>query len=164
MNLVTPDFGLLFWMVLSFAILLFILKKFAWKPVLKMIKEREESIAKQLDSAKAAKEQMEQLTAENEKIMRQARAEREEMLRDAKATKDKIVAEAQDAAKIEADKIIAAARLEIQAEKDTAMAELSEKVGQLSVEIAEKILRRELSNETKQGDFMKKLVADISLN
>lgn len=164
MNLVTPDFGLLFWMVLSFAILLFILKKFAWKPVLKMIKEREESIAKQLDSAKVAKEQMEQLTAENEKIMRQARAEREEMLRDAKATKDKIVAEAQDAAKIEADKIIAAARLEIQAEKDAAMAELSEKVGQLSVEIAEKILRRELSNETKQGDFMKKLVADISLN
>lgn len=164
MNLVTPDFGLLFWMVLSFAILLFIIKKFAWKPVLKMIKEREESIAKQLDSAKAAKEQMEQLTAENEKIMRQARAEREEMLRDAKATKDKIVAEAQDAAKIEADKIIAAARLEIQAEKDAAMAELSEKVGQLSVEIAEKILRRELSNETKQGDFMKKLVADISLN
>ena len=164
MNLVTPDFGLLFWMVLSFAVLLFILKKFAWKPVLKMIKEREESIAKQLDSAKAAKEQMEQLTAENEKIMRQARAEREEMLRDAKATKDKIVAEAQDAAKIEADKIIAAARLEIQAEKDAAMAELSEKVGQLSVEIAEKILRRELSNETKQGDFMKKLVADISLN
>lgn len=164
MNLVTPDFGLLFWMVLSFAILLFILKKFAWKPVLKMIKEREESIAKQLDSAKAAKEQVEQLTAENEKIMRQARAEREEMLREAKATKDKIVAEAQDAAKIEADKIIAAARLEIQAEKDAAMAELSEKVGQLSVEIAEKILRRELSNETKQGDFMKKLVADISLN
>ncbi len=164
MNLVTPDFGLLFWMVLSFAILLFILKKFAWKPVLKMIKDREESIAKQLDSAKAAKEQMEQLTAENEKIMRQARAEREEMLRDAKATKDKIVAKAQDAAKIEADKIIAAARLEIQAEKDAAMAELSEKVGQLSVEIAEKILRRELSNETKQGDFMKKLVADISLN
>ena len=164
MNLVTPNFGLLFWMVLSFAILLFLLKKFAWKPVLKMIKEREDSIAQQLDSAKAAKEQMEQLTAENEKIMKQARAEREEMLREAKATKDKIVAEAHDAAKIEADKLIAAARLEIQAEKDAAMAELSEKVGQLSVEIAEKILRRELSNETKQGDFMKKLVADISLN
>ncbi len=164
MNLVTPDFGLLFWMVLSFAILLFILKKFAWKPVLKMIKEREDSIAKQLDAAKAAKEQMEQLNAENEKIMKQARAEREEMLREAKATKDKIVAEAQDAAKIEADKIISAARAEIQAEKDAAMAELSEKVGQLSIEIAEKILRRELSNDTKQGDYMKNLVASISLN
>ena len=164
MNLVTPDFGLLFWMVLSFAILLFILKKFAWKPLLNMIKEREESIAQQLDSAKAAKEQMEQLTAENEKIMKQARAEREEMLREAKATKDKIVAEAQDAAKIEADKIITAARAEIQAEKDAAMAELSEKVGQRSIEIAEKILRRELSNETKQGDYMKNLVASISLN
>lgn len=164
MNLVTPDFGLLFWMVISFAILLFLLKKFAWKPVLKMIKDREESIAQQLDSAKAAKEKMEQLTAENEKIMKEARAQRDEMLREAKATKDKIVAEAHDAAKIEADKLIAAARLEIQAEKDAAMAELSEKVGQLSVEIAEKILRRELSNETKQGDFMKKLVADISLN
>lgn len=164
MNLVTPDFGLLFWMVLSFAILLFILKKFAWKPVLKMIKEREDSIAKQLDAAKAAKEQMEQLNAENEKIMKQARAEREEMLREAKATKDKIVAEAQDAAKIEADKIISAARAEIQAEKDAAMAELSEKVGQLSIEIAEKILRRELSTDTKQGDYMKNLVASISLN
>ena len=164
MNLVTPDFGLLFWMVLSFAILLFILKKFAWKPVLKMIKEREESIAQQLDAAKAAKEQMEQLNAENEKIMKQARAEREEMLREAKATKDKIVAEAQDAAKIEADKIISAARAEIQAEKDAAMAELSEKVGQLSIEIAEKILRRELSTDTKQGDYMKNLVASISLN
>ena len=164
MNLVTPDFGLLFWMVLSFAILLFILKKFAWKPVLKMIKEREDSIAKQLDAAKAAKEQMEQLNAENEKIMKQARAEREEMLREAKATKDKIVAEAQDAAKIEADKIISAARAEIQAEKDAAMAELSEKVGQLSIEIAEKILRRELSTDTKQGDYMKKLVSSISLN
>ena len=164
MNLVTPDFGLLFWMVLSFAILLFILKKFAWKPVLKMIKEREESIAQQLDAAKAAKEQMEQLNAENEKIMKQARAEREVMLREAKATKDKIVAEAQDAAKIEADKIISAARAEIQAEKDAAMAELSEKVGQLSIEIAEKILRRELSTDTKQGDYMKKLVSSISLN
>ena len=164
MNLVTPDPGLLFWMVLSFAILLFILKKFAWKPVLKMIKEREDSIAKQLDAAKAAKEQMEQLNAENEKIMKQARAEREEMLREAKATKDKIVAEAQDAAKIEADKIISAARAEIQAEKDAAMAELSEKVGQLSIEIAEKILRRELSTDTKQGDYMKKLVSSISLN
>ena len=164
MNLVTPDPGLLFWMVLSFAILLFILKKFAWKPVLKMIKEREDSIAQQLDAAKAAKEQMEQLNAENEKIMKQARAEREEMLREAKATKDKIVAEAQDAAKIEADKIISAARAEIQAEKDAAMAELSEKVGQLSIEIAEKILRRELSTETKQGDYMKNLVASISLN
>jgi len=164
MNLVTPDFGLLFWMVLSFAILLFILKKFAWKPVLKMIQEREDSIAKQLDAAKAAKEQMEQLNAENEKIMKQARAEREEMLREAKATKDKIVAEAQDAAKIEADKIISAARAEIQAEKDAAMAELSEKVGQLSIEIAEKILRRELSTDTKQGDYMKKLVSSISLN
>ena len=164
MNLVTPDPGLLFWMVLSFAILLFILKKFAWKPVLKMIKEREDSIAKQLDAAKAAKEQMEQLNAENEKIMKQARAEREEMLREAKATKDKIVAEAQDAAKIEADKIISAARAEIQAEKDAAMAELSEKVGQLSIEIAEKILRRELSTDTKQGDYMKNLVASISLN
>ena len=164
MNLVTPDFGLLFWMVLSFAILLFILKKFAWKPVLKMIQEREDSIAKQLDAAKSAKEQMEQLNAENEKIMKQARAEREEMLREAKATKDKIVAEAQDAAKIEADKIISAARAEIQAEKDAAMAELSEKVGQLSIEIAEKILRRELSTDTKQGDYMKKLVSSISLN
>ncbi|MCQ2975443.1 MAG: F0F1 ATP synthase subunit B [Bacteroidales bacterium] len=164
MGLVTPDFGLLFWMVLSFAILLFLLKKFAWKPVLKMIKDREESIESQLNSAKEAKEQMERLSIENEKIMKEARAEREEMLREAKATKDKIVADAQNVAKIEADKIIAAARAEIQTEKESAMAELSEKVGQLSIEIAEKILRHELSSDTKQSEYMKDLVKNISLN
>ena len=135
MDLVIPDFGLLFWMVVSFTILLLLLKKFAWKPLLKMIQDREDEIAKSLDSANAAKAQMEKMTAENEEIMRQARAEREAMLREAKETKDKIVAEAQSAAKAEADKIIQSARQEIEAEKEAAKAELQSKVAELSVGI-----------------------------
>jgi len=164
MGLVTPDFGLLFWMLISFSILLIILRKFAWKPILKMLQDREDEISKSLNSAQQAKEQMEKLNAENEKILKEARAEREAMLREAKATKDKIVAQAQEAAKAEADKIIAAARAEIAAEKDAAMSELSDKVAELSVQIAEKILRRELDSSDKQNEYVKDLVKNISLN
>jgi F-type H+-transporting ATPase subunit b len=164
MNLVTPDFGLLFWMVLSFSILLIILKKFAWKPILKMLQDREDEISKSLEAANQAKATMEKLNAENEEILKQARAEREAILREAKAAKDKIVSEAQGAAKIEADRIISAARSEIAAEKEAAMAELSAKVAELSVGIAEKILKRELSSADKQNVYVKDLVKEISLN
>ena len=164
MNLVIPDFGLLFWMVLSFSILLIILKKYAWKPILKMLQDREDEISKSLEAANAAKERMEKLNAENEEILKQARAEREAILREAKATKDKIVGQAQAEAKLEADKIITAAKNEIAAEKEAAMAELSSKVADLSVEIAERILRRELDSSVKQGDYVKDLVKSISLN
>lgn len=164
MNLITPELGLMFWMLVSFGILLFLLFKFAWKPLLQMLQEREDDINKSLDSASDAKAQMKKLVAENEAVMKEARAEREAMLREAKSARDKIVAEAQDAAKAEADKIIQAARQEIAAEKDAAMAEISGKVAELSVEIAEKILRRELSSDIKQGDFVSGLVNNITLN
>lgn len=164
MSLVIPEVGLVFWMVVSFTILLLLLKKFAWKPLLKMIQDREDEIAKSLDSANAAKAQMEKLTAENETIMKQARAEREAMLRDAKEAKDKIVAEAQTIAKAEADKMIAAARAEIEAEKEAAKAELQSRVAELSVGIAEKILRHELSAASKQSEYVEELVKNISLN
>ncbi len=164
MNLVTPDFGLLFWMVLSFSILLIILKKFAWKPILKMLQDREDDIAKSLEAADRAKAQMEKLNAENEEILKQARAEREAILREAKTLKDEIISKAQIEAKAEADKIIAAAKSEIASEKEAAMAELSSKVADLSVQIAEKILRKELDSDTKQDSYVKSLVSDISLN
>jgi F-type H+-transporting ATPase subunit b len=151
-------------MVVSFSILLLILRKFAWKPLLKMIQDREDEIAKSLDSANAAKAQMEQLTAQNEAIMKEARAEREAMLREAKETKDKIVAEAQTAAKAEADKMILAARQEIEAEREAAKSEIYSKVAELSVNIAEKILRRELSSKNKQDEYVEELVKNISLN
>ncbi len=164
MNLVTPEFGLLFWMLVSFGILLFLLAKFAWKPIMKMLKDREDDINKSLDQAQAAKAEMAKLTAQNEAVMKEARAEREAMLREAKATKDQIVAEAQSVAKAEADKIILAARQEIAAEKEAAMAEISGKVAELSVEIAEKILRKELSSDIKQGTYVNDLVKNITLN
>ncbi len=164
MDLVTPGIGLLFWMTVSFLVLLFLLKKFAWPVLLKMIHDRETEIETALNSAENAKAEMAKLTAQNEQILKEARLERDEIIRQAKEAKEKIMADAQTEAKAQADKIIQTAKAEIQAEKENAMAELSAKVGELSVEIAEKILRRELSSDVKQGDFMKDLVKNISLN
>lgn len=164
MDLLIPGLGLTFWMLVSFLILFFLLKKFAWKPILKMLQDREDEINKSLDSAQAARTEMEKLNAQNEAIMKEARAERDALLREAKTTKDQIVAEAQSAAKAEADKILLAARQEIAAEKEAAMAEISGKVAELSVEIAEKILRRELSSDIKQGNYVNDLVKNITLN
>ena len=164
MDLVTPGIGLLFWMTVSFLVLLFLLKKFAWPVLLKMIRDRENEISSALNSAETAKAEMAKLTAQNEQILKEARLQRDEIIRQAKDAHDKIMAEAQTEAKAQADKIIQTAKAEIAAEKENAMAELSAKVGELSVEIAEKILRRELSSDVKQGEFMNELVKNISLN
>ena len=155
MDLVIPDFGLLFWMVVSFSILLIILRKFAWKPLLKMLQDREDEIAKSLDSANEAKLQMEKLVSSNEAMMREARAEREAMLREAKDAKDKIVAEAQTAAKAEADKIILAARREIEAEKEAAKAELQSKVAELSVDSAPRAQHGDQAGRVRGGSCKK---------
>src|SRR6185436_10424483 len=128
MKLVTPDIGLLFWMLVSFSIVLFLLKKYAWKPILKSLKERETSIADALNSAKQAKEEMASLKADNEKLLAQARAER-----------DLIIMEARSKATVEADRLLQVAREGIRNEKVAAINELKNQVAALSLEIAEKI-------------------------
>ncbi len=164
MELVQPAFGLVFWMVLTFLIILFILKKFAWKPILKMIEEREHGIEKALRSADEAFENMRELKSSNEKILAEARVEREALLKDARETKDAIIAEAKTKAKQEADKLVAQARETINTEKLAAISELKAQVATLSIDIAEKILKEHLSSDEKQKTLVNNLVKEVTLN
>jgi F-type H+-transporting ATPase subunit b len=164
MDLITPQIGLIFWMVVTFVTVLFILKKFAWKPILSALSEREKNIQEALDTAKKAKEEMAALKSDNERLIQEARAERDQMLREARDTKDAIIAESKSKAQAEANKIMAAARDTINTEKNAAINELKNQVASMSIEIAEKILRHELSNDEKQKALMQNLIKDISLN
>jgi F-type H+-transporting ATPase subunit b len=164
MDLITPDFGLLFWMVLSFSIVLIILKKFAWGPVLGAIQEREESIHDALAQAEKAKEEMAKLQAGNEDLLKLAREERDALIKDAREARDKMVNDAKDVAKTEADKIMTSARESIENEKIAAIAEIKTQVAVLSIEIAEKILKDELSAEDKQKKLINNLLEEVNLN
>lgn len=164
MQLVTPGIGLVFWMVLSFLIVLFILKKFAWKPILKSLKDREDSIESALTSAEEAKKEMARLKADNEKILSEARQERDGILKEAREVKEKIIADAKEAAGNEANRIVMDARQEIEHQKALAMTEIKNLVASYSIEIAEKLLRRELSSESKQKEYIEDLLQDIKLN
>ena len=164
MDLVTPQIGLLFWTVLIFLVLVFLLAKFAWKPILKMVEERTKNIEDALNSAENAKKEMAGLKAENEQIMKEARAERDKIVREAREMKDKIIEESKETAKAEADKILAQARKLIDDEKRAAMNELKNQVASLSIEIAEKILTKELSDKKKQAELIDDILQQSNLN
>ena len=162
MDLVTPDIGLVFWTGLVFLLLLFVLTKFAWKPILSAVNKREENIQNALDMAKETKAEMEKLQAKNENLLKEARAERDDMIKEAKATTDRMIDSAK--AKDEADKIIKNARMAIDSEKEAAVAELKNQVAGIALEIAEKIIRTELSSDKKQKELAENLSKDINLN
>ncbi len=162
--LVTPEIGMLFWTALVFIILMLLLTKYAWKPILAAVKERETSIEEALNSAEDAKREIAELKSNNEDLLNEARAERDEMLKEARGIKDNIVAEAKTTANQEAEKIVAAARESIQHEKMAAITELKNQVAVLSIEIAEKILKDELSSADKQKAIIDNVVKDINLN
>lgn len=164
MELVKPDFGLIFWMTVSFLIVVFILKKFAWKPILTALKERESSIEEALNAAKRAKEEVANMKAENERVLREARNERDILLKEARETKDAIINEARVRAQTEGDRLIMIARESIQNEKMAAISELKNQVAQLSIEIAEKVIRQELSGDEKQKALVNQLLKDVKLN
>lgn len=164
MELVKPAIGLIFWMTLTFVIVLFLLKKFAWKPILSIIKEREQSIAQALESAEQAKREMKNLKAGNEKLLQEARLERDKILKEATEIRETMLNEAKTKAKQEAEKIISSARETINNEKNAAIAELKNQVASLSIDIAEKILKSELSNEDKQKALVSNLLQDVKLN
>lgn len=164
MELVKPAFGLIFWMFISFGIIVFILKKYAWSPILGMLKEREDGIQNALDAAKKAKEEMASLQSNNERIISEAKAERDKLLKEAREMKDSIIAEAKAKAGKEGEKLMSAARESINNEKMAAITELKNQVAQLSVEIAEKILKEELSSQDKQKTLVKALLEDVNLN
>ena len=164
MELVTPEAGLLFWMLLSFTLVLIVLKKFAWKPILNSLKEREESISDALKSAEKAKEEMEKLKADNEVIIRQARAEKEKILQEAREIKVKIVEQAKEEASQEANKMIELAHVNIRNEETKALEQIKTQVAELSVEIAGKILREKMADNTEQQKLVEKYLKDIQLN
>ncbi len=164
MELVTPHIGLIFWMTLSFSIVVWILGKFAWKPIMKALKEREESIENALNAAEKAKEEMSNLVFSNEQLMKEAKNERDTMLRDAKKISDQIVGEAKNKAETEANRIVQSAKENIHFEKMAALTELKNQIAILSIEIAEKVIKEDLSTNEKQKDLVKKLLNEIHFN
>jgi F-type H+-transporting ATPase subunit b len=164
MELITPGIGLLFWMLVMFSMVLFILKKFAWKPILKALKDRESSIRDALMSADNAKKEMEKLKADNEVIMAEARAEKEKIIQEAKQIREKIIGDAKTEASEEAKKLMKSVRIDIENEKVAAIQEVKNKVAELSIEIAEKILREKLADTAEQRSMIDRLVRDVMPN
>ena len=164
MELVTPHLGLIFWMTLSFGIVIWILGKFAWKPIMKAIKEREESIDGALRAAEKAKEEMSQLVFSNEQLVREAKEERDGMLRDARKIRDNIIIEAKTKAEEEARRIVENAKENIHFEKMAALTDLKNQIAILSIEIAEKIMKEDLSKNEKQKELVAKLLNEVKFN
>ena len=164
MDLVTPNLGLMFWTGLIFVLLLFILTKFIWKPILSAVNTREKSISDSLELAEKTMLEMKSLQAQNENLLKEARAERDAIVRDANAIATKMVEDSKNVAKVEADKIITSAREAINNEKVAALAELKTQIAEFSLQIAEKVVRGELSSDEKQKALSEKLAADSKLN
>lgn len=164
MELVTPSIGLVFWTAVAFVCLLILLRKFAWKPILGAIHDREQSIDEALNKAELAKQEMARLTAQNQDLMQQARAERDEILKEAKILKDSILNEAKKQAQVEGAKLIEKAKIEIENQKKVALAEVKDQVSTLSLEIAERVLRNQLDDKTKQEALVANLLKDVELN
>lgn len=158
------SFGLFFWQAFILVILLVLLAKFAWKPIMTSITEREEGIKNALDSAENARKEMQNLQADNQRILQEARAERDAMLKDAREMKEKIVADAKTEAQEQGQKMIEQAKAAIESEKNAAMAELKLQVSTLSLSIAEKVLKDELSNKESQTKLVEKMLGDVKLN
>lgn len=164
MDLVTPEFGLIFWTLITFLALLFILKKFAWKPILGAVSEREKGIRDALASAVEARKEMEGLQADNERILKEARVEREAMLKEARELKNKMIDDAKQDAKLEGNKLITQAQAAIEAEKKAAIADLKSQVAKISISIAEKVVCEELSNPGKQEKLVESMLDNTTLN
>ncbi|MBK8340151.1 MAG: F0F1 ATP synthase subunit B [Flavobacteriales bacterium] len=163
MELVTPPIGLLFWMCLSFGIVVWLLAKYAWKPILGSVSQRERSIEDALNEAKKMREDMARMSAGNEELMRQAREEREVMLKEARDIRDQEIAGAKAKAKTEAEALLGRAREDIRNEKNAAITEMKNQVAELSVIVAETILREKLGSEAAQHALVDKVMKDADL-
>lgn len=164
MELLNPGLGLLVWTLLAFLVVFFLLKGLAWKPILSSLKERETGIADAIASADKVKAEMAALKNENEVMMAKAREERAVMIKEAKETADKMVADAKEKAKAEFDRIVAEAQTAITQQKNAALTDVKNQVGALVIEVAEKVLSRELSNKAEQENYIKQLAEGVKLN
>jgi len=164
MELLLPGIGLIFWTLIAFIIVLVILRKYAWEPILKSLKEREVSIATAIASADDMKVQMAAMKSENEALLAQAREERARMIKEAKDTTAKMLSEAKDRARNEYDRILAEAQVTIRQQQNAALTDVKNQVGKLVIEVSEKVLRRELANKAEQESFIKQLAETVQLN
>jgi len=164
MNLITPEFGLLFWQTVTFLFLLLLLSRFAWKPIMSSLREREETIEGALRSAELARQEMTKLRADNERLLDEARAERDAMMRKAQQTADAIVEEAKNKAAAESNRIVESARAAILSERQAAIDDIRRQVATLSVDIAEKVIRRQINGDTQQRQLVDQFVKDIHLS
>lgn len=155
--------GLFFWQLILFVLLILLLRKFAWKPILDAVDRREEGIKSALAAAEDAKKEMQNVTADSEKLLQEARTEREAMLKEAREIKESMIADAKTQAQVEGEKIVAQAQKSIEGEKQAAIADIKNQVAELSVEIAEKVLRDQLDNKDKQLKMVDQLVDNIKL-
>jgi F-type H+-transporting ATPase subunit b len=163
-GLLNDHLGFVVWSSIAFLLLLFLLGKFAWKPIMGAITERERSIEDALLKAEAAKDELSRLTNENESLLKKARAERDLILKEAKQVKDQIIAEAKLAAQTEGNKIIEKAKVEINNQKAIAMADVKNQIATLSVDIAEKLLRRQFEDKQIQNELVADLLKEVKLN
>jgi len=164
MDLLLPHLGLIFWTLLAFIFVLIILKKFAWKPIISSLNEREANIANSISMAERVKLEMAQLKNDNELLLVQAREERATLLKEAKELKDRMINDAKEEAKVAAAKIIEDAHVSINHQKMAAITDMKNQVGKLVIEVSEKILRRELSNKLEQETYISKLADEATFN
>ena len=164
MELLLPGLGLVFWTLLAFLVVFFILKKYAWKPILESLKERETGIATSIASAETMKAEMAALKSENETVLAQARDERAKIIKEAKDVSDKMIADAKEKARGEFDRIVSEAQAAITQQKNAALIDVKNQVGNLVIEVAEKVLRRELSDKAVQENYIKELAEGVKLN
>ncbi|MEQ3661571.1 MAG: F0F1 ATP synthase subunit B [Flavobacterium sp.] len=158
------SFGLFFWQLIILVVLIGLMVKFAWKPIMEAITAREEGISNALLAAENAKKDMQNLKADNEKLLAEARAERDTMIKEARELKDKLVADAKEEAQVQGEKMISQAKATIESEKNAAMAEIKNQVSSLSIEIAEKILKSELTSTEAQSQLVEKMLVEAKLN
>ncbi len=163
-DVILPDPGLVFWTSIVFLIVWFLIGRFAFRPIQKALRDREDTIQNALDEAKRAREEMQSLQAKNEELLVEAQEERTKILQEAKTMKESIVNEAKDKAKAEAQKIVLNAKQEIENQKQAALIDVKNKAGLMALEIAEKVLRKELQSDKAQQDFVNGLAEEIKLN
>ena len=164
MDLVTPHFGLLFWQVITFLVLMFILSKFAWKPISSALKERESTIEQALNAAENAKIELASMQASNEKMLQETRLERDKVIKEASAAASAMIAEARDKAAAEGARQLDLARKSIETEKQAAMVEIRNQAASLAIQIAEKLIKKELSSEAAQSNLVAEYLKDANLN
>ncbi|RNI34578.1 ATP synthase F0 subunit B [Hanamia caeni] len=164
MELLSPHLGLILWTLLAFIIVLYILGKYAWKPILKSLNDREKNISDSILSAENMRKEMEKMHSENEALLAKAREERSQMMREAKEMRDKMIQDAKEQARSETNKIVADAQSVINQQKMAAIVDLKNQVGNLVLEVSEKVLRRELSNKEEQEKYIQQLAQNIELN